>query len=84
MSDNIDEEDVYGPIQAQDLVTTSPGRTETFPDSYAWFATEAFWTDECGKSFGLARSGDDKDPHCGNNTCIDGGSSPTKGSAKLF
>lgn len=61
--------DIYGPIETQDIASNA--FAETIADSYAWFANEAFWTVECGQSYGTPQEGDDEDPNCDNQACED-------------
>jgi hypothetical protein len=62
-------DDIYGPIETQNIASNA--FAETIADSYAWFANEAFWTVECGRSYGRPQPGDDQDPKCGNQACED-------------
>jgi hypothetical protein len=62
-------EDIYGPIDTQNIA--SDEFAETIADSYTWFATEAFWSAECKKTYGKPQDGDDDDPSCGNQACKD-------------
>lgn len=56
------------------------GHAQNVADSYAWFANEAFWTNECGRSFGDPLPGDDLDPACENNACSEPDDSSSPGS----
>ena len=61
-------------MQEHDIAGTA--FAEVIADSYTWFATEAFWSKECGKNgvdkeFGEPEENDAKDPACGDSTCKD-------------
>jgi hypothetical protein len=60
---------VYGPLATQDIALEE--FAEKIADSYAWFATEAFWSAECKKTYGRPQEDDDVDPNCGNQACKD-------------
>lgn len=76
MNDGPRGKSIYGPVRTQkrakDIVS------ETFPDIYAWFASEAFWSKKCKKTYALADESkkDDQDPRCDKDTCKDPGSNP--------
>jgi hypothetical protein len=76
MSDG--DPEIYGPVETQ--VRKKDVATETFPDIYTWFATEAFWSNKCKKTYALAdkNKGDDEDPRCNKDMCKDPGSNPSK------
>lgn len=69
-----DDNEIYGPVDTQTRVKDS--FSVQFPDKYAWFATEAFWSQKCKKSYALVEKGDDQDPRCDKETCKDNGSNP--------
>ena len=73
--ENAQGKSVYGPYQTQQLALASQAQPFQVADSYAWFASEAWFTQQCKtvtQHYDAAQSGDGKDPRCGNVLCEDG------------
>ncbi|ETS79551.1 hypothetical protein PFICI_09404 [Pestalotiopsis fici W106-1] len=66
--DVTDEEDGYGPVNTRKL---DKDKALYNADSYAWYATEAFWTKHCDNDYGEPEDDDDKDPNCNDEACQD-------------
>jgi hypothetical protein len=58
--DELDGVSIYGCIHTQAIADEDDALYVA--DNYAWFATEAFWSKQCAKSFRNPGSGDDQDP----------------------
>lgn len=58
--DELDGVSIYGCIHTQAIADEDDALYVA--DNYAWFATEAFWSKQCGKSFRNPGFGDDQDP----------------------
>ena len=72
--DQSGEEVVYGVYEVQQLRLDDGSQAVLVADSYAWFATEAFWTRKCknsGMVYQHAIPGDAKDPDCGSEQCTE-------------
>jgi hypothetical protein len=70
--DKIGNNEFYGPNDVRTLrKAPAPynGYAQMIADSYTWFANEAFWTNECSRSFGDPVVGDDEDPACADSSC---------------
>lgn len=57
------EGSIYGCVQTQSVAIED--NALYVADNYAWFCTEAFWSQQCGKTFRNPGSADDKDPLSG-------------------
>jgi hypothetical protein len=82
-SDKIGTTEIYGSIKVRALRKAAEpfsGYAQMIADSYAWFATEAFWTNECSRSFGDPVAGDEMDPACGDSSCSESDASNPPGS----
>ena len=63
---------VYGSYEIQQLLKDDEDQPVYVADSYAWFATEAWWTIKCKSITDLydpAEPGDGADPRCDNAVC---------------
>ena len=72
--DQSGDEVVYGVYEVQQLRLDDGAQSVLVADSYAWFATEAFWTRKCKKSgtvYQPAIAGDAKDPDCDGQQCTE-------------
>lgn len=64
-----DDSLVYGCVNVQSPFVAAFDAASMLADSYAWFATEAFWTAHCNTQYGKSQPHDDKDPNCGDVAC---------------
>ena len=67
--DYVNKDGIFGPIKATSL-NTKP-ISATIAEPYTWFANEAFWSEECKRTFGAPEEGDDDDPACDGKPCIE-------------
>lgn len=67
--DYVNKDGIFGPIKATSL-NTKP-ISATIAEPYAWFANEAFWSEECKRTFDAPEEGDSDDPACDGKPCIE-------------